>query len=93
QRLSEERDMESHRQEDADPGGPQPAERPLSEQVGGPKTLGLEDCGGPAGAVLSTCLGYLSDNDPPSPPVTARILGLAYPELDGCLRAAHQPQR
>ncbi|KAJ1214513.1 hypothetical protein NDU88_002131 [Pleurodeles waltl] len=85
----EERDLESHHQEGVDTGGPQPTERPLSQEMGGPGTLGLEDCGGSAGAVLPE---FGRDAHRTMTPLMACILVVAYVELDGHYRAAQQPQ-
>ncbi|KAJ1091853.1 hypothetical protein NDU88_004968, partial [Pleurodeles waltl] len=91
QHPSEERNMESHCQENRDPGDPPLVEHSLPREVRGPETLGPEDCGGLAGAVLSTWVVCPSDSDPPTP-FMAHILAMAYLELDGCLRAAQQAQ-
>ncbi|KAJ1082353.1 hypothetical protein NDU88_002521 [Pleurodeles waltl] len=61
---------------------------PTAGTVGGPETLGPEDCGGSAGDGIPTREGCTSEPDP----LTARILAEADPELDGGLRAAQQPK-
>ncbi|KAJ1215752.1 hypothetical protein NDU88_003360 [Pleurodeles waltl] len=66
QHPSEEEDLVCHHQEGADPGGQQPGERPLSEEVGEPKMIGLEDPRGPAGAVLPTRSGCPSAHNSPN---------------------------
>ncbi|KAJ1143499.1 hypothetical protein NDU88_009807 [Pleurodeles waltl] len=68
-----------YRQGRADPEGLPEAEHPLSETVGGPEMLGMEDGGGPVGDGLPTRKGCPSNPDPQM----ACILVVAYPELDG----------
>ncbi|KAJ1197083.1 hypothetical protein NDU88_000945 [Pleurodeles waltl] len=89
QRPSEKGYLAGHRQGHADPGGLWQAEHPLSQTVGGPAPLGKEDGGGPAGDGLPMRKGCPSN---PDPPLMARILAVAYPELDGRLKASQQPQ-
>ncbi|KAJ1190900.1 hypothetical protein NDU88_000219, partial [Pleurodeles waltl] len=84
---SEEGAMESHHPEGADAGDPQLAECPLSQEVGGHETLGPEDHGGQAWAVLPNWKGRTSDHNP----LMSRILAVVYPDLDGHLRGAQQP--
>ncbi|KAJ1082758.1 hypothetical protein NDU88_002923 [Pleurodeles waltl] len=79
QQPSKEGYMSCHRKGGAEPGGVRQAEHPLSETVGGPETLGTEDGGGPAGYGLPTRKGCPSY---PNPSPMARILVVAYPELD-----------
>ncbi|KAJ1116234.1 hypothetical protein NDU88_004452 [Pleurodeles waltl] len=80
--------MVCHRQGGEDPGVLWQAEHPLSETVGGPETLGTEDHGVPAGDGLPTRKGCPSDLTP----LMARIMAVAYPELDGALRESQHPQ-
>ncbi|KAJ1128228.1 hypothetical protein NDU88_006607 [Pleurodeles waltl] len=56
--------------------------------MGGHSPLEQEDSGGPAGYGLPTWEGCLSHHDP----LMFRILAVAYPELEGRLRASQQPQ-
>ncbi|KAJ1178283.1 hypothetical protein NDU88_003530 [Pleurodeles waltl] len=65
QHLSKEGYMACHRKGRADPGGLRQAEHPLSETVGGPETLGMEDGGDPAGDGLLMRKGCPSTPDPP----------------------------
>ncbi|KAJ1090700.1 hypothetical protein NDU88_003829 [Pleurodeles waltl] len=71
-----------------DPGGLWQAVHPLSQTVGGPETLDTEDGGGPPGDGLPMRKGCPSNPDP----LMACTLAVAYPELDGHLRASQQPQ-
>ncbi|KAJ1211148.1 hypothetical protein NDU88_006509 [Pleurodeles waltl] len=87
QHLSEKGYMACHRQGRADPGGLRQAEHPLSETVGVPEMLSMEDRGGPAGDGPLTRIGCPSNPDPPM----SRILAVAFPELDGHLGASQQP--
>ncbi|KAJ1151574.1 hypothetical protein NDU88_004354 [Pleurodeles waltl] len=57
--------------------------------MGGHSPLEQEDGGGPAGDGLPTWEGCPSYHDPP---LMFRILAVAYPELDGRLRASQQSQ-
>ncbi|KAJ1123749.1 hypothetical protein NDU88_002216 [Pleurodeles waltl] len=70
QRPSKEGYLACHRQGGADPGGLWQAEHPLSQTVGGPDTLGMEDGGGPAGDGVPTRKGCPSNPDPPNDPHT-----------------------
>ncbi|KAJ1117868.1 hypothetical protein NDU88_006064 [Pleurodeles waltl] len=88
QRPSKEGYMACHRHGRADPGGLWQAEHPLLETVGGPEMLGTEDGRGPAGDGFPMRNGCPSNPDP----LMTRILAVAYPELDGLLRASQQPQ-
>ncbi|KAJ1130309.1 hypothetical protein NDU88_008662 [Pleurodeles waltl] len=88
QHPSEEGTLACHRQGGADPGGLQPVEHPLQEAVGGPAALGEEDLRGPAGEVFPTRKGCPSGTDP----IMRRILAVAYPDLDGRLKAAQQTE-
>ncbi|KAJ1137650.1 hypothetical protein NDU88_004048 [Pleurodeles waltl] len=86
--LSKEGYMACHRQRGADLGGLWQAENLLSQTVGGPEMLGMEEGGGPAGDGLPRRKGCPSNPDPPMAP----IMVVACPELDGRLRASQQPQ-
>ncbi|KAJ1207894.1 hypothetical protein NDU88_003284 [Pleurodeles waltl] len=88
QHPSKERPVASHRQGRADPGGLQPADHPLHEPVGRPEALGQEDRGGPAGKGLPMRKGSRRTLTP----LMACILAVAYPDLDGHLKVAQQPQ-
>ncbi|KAJ1170099.1 hypothetical protein NDU88_001980 [Pleurodeles waltl] len=70
QRPSKEGSVVCHRQGGADPGGLRQAEHPLSETVGGPEPLNMENGGGPAVDGLPTRKGCLSNPDPPDGPHT-----------------------
>ncbi|KAJ1197614.1 hypothetical protein NDU88_001470 [Pleurodeles waltl] len=65
QQPPEEDTLACHRQGSAGPGGLQPTEHPLQEEVGGPAVLGEEDLRGPAGEVLPARKGCPSGIDPP----------------------------
>ncbi|KAJ1202016.1 hypothetical protein NDU88_005820 [Pleurodeles waltl] len=88
QRPQEKRYVVCHRQGRPDPGGLPQTEHPLPEKMGGHSPLEQEDGRGSAGDGLPTWEGCLSHHDPPM----FRILAVAYPELDGRLRASQQPQ-
>ncbi|KAJ1080046.1 hypothetical protein NDU88_000268 [Pleurodeles waltl] len=88
QRPPEERYLACHRQGRPDPGGLPQTEHPLPEKMGGHSPLEQEDGGGSAGDGLPTWEGCLSHHDP----LVFRILAVAYPELDGRLRASQQTQ-
>ncbi|KAJ1115667.1 hypothetical protein NDU88_003889 [Pleurodeles waltl] len=81
QRPPEEGYLTCHRQGCPEPGGPPQTEHPLPEKMGGHSPLEQEDGRGSAGECPS-------NHDPPD----VRILAVAYPELDGHLRASQQTQ-
>ncbi|KAJ1213925.1 hypothetical protein NDU88_001554 [Pleurodeles waltl] len=86
---SKEGNIACHRQGRADPGGLWQAEHPLLETVRGSEMLGTEDRGGQLG--MASQRGRGACRTLTSPPM-ARILVVAYPELDGHLRTSLQPQ-
>ncbi|KAJ1127635.1 hypothetical protein NDU88_006031 [Pleurodeles waltl] len=63
-------------------------EHPLPQEMGGPAPLEQVDGGGPAGAASQRGRGARRTMTP----LMFRILAVAYPELDGRLRASQQPQ-
>ncbi|KAJ1149115.1 hypothetical protein NDU88_001933 [Pleurodeles waltl] len=87
-RPPEEGTLACHRQRGADLGGQQPAEHPLQEEVGGPAALGAKDLRGPAGEFLPMGKGCPLG----TAPLMQRILVVAYPDLDGGLKAVQQSQ-
>ncbi|KAJ1196255.1 hypothetical protein NDU88_000126 [Pleurodeles waltl] len=88
QHSPEERYLACHHQGSPDPGGPPQTEHPLPEKMGRHSPLEQEDGGGSAGDGLPTWEGCPSHHDT----LMFQILVVAYPELDGRLRASQQPQ-
>ncbi|KAJ1151322.1 hypothetical protein NDU88_004105 [Pleurodeles waltl] len=88
QRPPEEGYLACHCQGSPDPGCPPQTEHPLPEKMGGHSPLEQEDGGGPAGDGRPTWEGCPSHHDP----LMFQILAVAYPELDGRLRASQEPQ-
>ncbi|KAJ1124659.1 hypothetical protein NDU88_003108 [Pleurodeles waltl] len=82
QRPPEEGHLACHRQGGPDPGGPPETGNPLLEKMGGHLPLQQEDGGGSAGDGARRTMT----------PLMFRILAVAYPELDGRLRASQQTQ-
>ncbi|KAJ1173998.1 hypothetical protein NDU88_005822 [Pleurodeles waltl] len=87
-RPPEEGYLACHRQGRPDPGGPPQREHPLLEKMGGPSPLEQED--GEAQLGMASQLGRGARRTMTS--LMSRVLAVAYPELDGRLRASQQPQ-
>ncbi|KAJ1163756.1 hypothetical protein NDU88_004209 [Pleurodeles waltl] len=88
QHPSEEGTLACHRQEGADPGGLQPAEHPLRKRWEDLRHWARKTCEGQLGKSSQRGKGARRAVTP----LMRRILAVAYPDLDGRLKAAKQTQ-
>ncbi|KAJ1197708.1 hypothetical protein NDU88_001563 [Pleurodeles waltl] len=86
QRPLEEGYLAYHRQGHPDPGGPPQMENPLPEKMGGHSPLEQEEAESQLGMTSHRGRGARHTMTP----LMFRILAVAYPELDGHLRASQQ---